>query len=538
MISNKTVIFGDAARDKMLEGVNVLANAVRVTLGPKGRHVVINRLSGTPHITKDGVSVAREIALSAKHSGMGASIMGEVALRALEGTGDGTTTATVIAQSMINSVVKAVATGANPLDVKRGIDGVVNEAIVLLDERSTPIKDIHSLYNVAMISTNGDEGLSNEITDVMWKLGPEAIVEINKKVHTEDSSTLVKGYSFNRGWFNNYYVNKPEEQTYEANGVHILIFREELEEIDGALAEYIETMLNEKVPVVIMAENFDMDNVHNTLAQNLRSRGRDSVKSNVCLIRSPDFGTMRTMLQDDLALYIGATVIEKPIDKVLTTEDYFRATGVSGRVRSTRTETTIGMGDVSKEVIDAQVAAIDATMESTESGAGYDRMCLRKSRLLGRIAKLNIFAETEFEHKERYDRADDAINATKVAMEEGYVVGGGVALARISTQIKASINEPMDNKDYAIGREIAIDALCEPLRRISNNAGLDGEVILWRTVDNQMFNWGYNARTEQWCDLIEAGVIDPVKVTKKSLLSAASIATLMGTTEVMIDFED
>lgn len=530
----KTVVFGNEARTQLLTGVNVLADAVKVTLGPKGRNVVYNKRSGSPAITKDGVTVAREVGFKDEFMNMGASIISEVAGQALEGAGDGTTTATVLAQALLNDSVKAVHTGINPLDIKRGVELVVDKAIEELDLMAHKVDSKEKLKNICLISTNDDEEMSECIADTMWRLGGNALIEVSDKEHTEDIATVEEGYTFERGWYNNVYVNVAEKQTFEAEDVSILIIEGELNSIDNELAAFIDIFVGGGKALVIMADMFDQDRVQHQLARAVKQTG-----ANVALVRTPGFGEMRDFLRDDIALYTNAKTVAYGVDDTaVTLELLSKSVGNSPRVMMSRNETTLIPNRVVKsDVIESRCQAIQTLADTANTPNGKNNQMMRIQRLKGSVGKLYLRAETEFEFKERYDRADDAINAAKVAMREGYVVGGGTALLRVARKL-AKVNFDTANTDQTIGVKIGLTALEAPLRQIATNAGAEASVIAYRVCESEDISYGYNARTEEFGDLLAMGVIDPVIVTKNSLRAAASIATLLATAEVAIGFDE
>lgn len=528
----KTVLFGNDARNKILSGVNVLADAVKVTLGPKGRNVIYNT-RGNPSITKDGVTVAREIGFKDEFMNIGAQIISDVAGQALDGAGDGTTTATVLAQALLNDSVKAVHTGVSPLDIKHGVELVVEQTIKELDKMALKVDSKEKLKSVCLISTNNDETMSECISDVMWRLGGNALIEVSDKEHTEDISTVEDGYSFERGWFNNVYVNVEEKQSFEVENASILLIEGELMDLDVELIKLIEDHQKRNIPLVIMADAFDQTKVHAQLARHVKVTGH-----NLLLVRTPGFSDMRGWMRDDIAIYTNALTVNYGITEApVTLELLTDSLGVAPRVISTRHETTFTKSPaVTKEKIEERCVSIQALAETANSRKGADNQALRIQRLTGAVAKLHLRAESEFEHLERAHRADDAINAAKVAMREGYVVGGGTALLRIAKRLQTH-QFNTENTDQTIGVKIALMALEAPLRQIATNAGAEASVIAYRVTENDNEEYGYNARTGEFTNLLESGVIDPVIVTKNSLRAAASIATLMATAEVVIGFD-
>lgn len=529
--SMKTVAFGKEARTKLVEGVNILADAVRVTLGPKGRNVVIGKRSGQPVITKDGVSVAREVNLEDYYQDMGVQMVKDVAQQAVAVAGDGTTTATVIAQALINEGVRAVETGINPLDVKTGIELVVNAANKRLTELSRPCQTREEVKSIALISTNGDEHLAEMVTEAVYNTGVDGVVKLNPKVSHEDSVAFEEGYYFDRGWHNPVYANVQATTETDYTDANIIIFRGDLDKMTDGIVTIIEEHFKRDIPLIIMAEDFDED-FHKAAASFVH---RERVK--MVLIRSPFFGNHRTGAQDDLALLLGTRVVETTYDvsKDGALSEYI---GQVGRVTATRSRTLLSGFPDTGDAIAKRVAQLREQMSNPEaSGIERERLAERAAKLESRVAAINLHGDTEIEWKEKYDRADDAICATRAAMEEGYVAGGGATLLRIAHELNGKVMGA--NTDQNIGISTALRAMESPIRQIAKNAAVEDAIVVYKvTHEATGDNYGYNARTGEFGDVIEMGIVDPVKVTRSALTNAASVAGLFITIECAIGIEN
>ena len=518
----KEVKFGNEARIKMLEGVNILADAVKVTLGPKGRNVVLDKSFGAPTITKDGVSVAREIELEDKFQNMGAQMVKEVASKANDAAGDGTTTATVLAQAIVNEGLKAVAAGMNPMDLKRGIDKAVVAAVAELQALSQPCADNNAIAQVGTISANSDEKVGALIAEAMDKVGRDGVITVVDGQGLEDELAVVEGMQFDRGYLSPYFINKPETGSVELDDPFILLVDKKVSNIREMLP-VLEGVAKAGKPLIIVAEDVEGE----ALATLVVNTMRGIVK--VAAVKAPGFGDRRKAMLQDIAILTGGTVISEEVGMELekaTLEDLGRAK----RIVITKENTTIidGVGDAA--LIESRVAQIRQQIEDTSSDYDREKLQERVAKLAGGVAVIKVGAATEVEMKEKKARVDDALHATRAAVEEGVVAGGGVALVRVAAKL-ASLRG--DNEDQNVGIKVALRAMEAPLRQIVINAGEEASVIA-NAVKNGEGNFGYNAYTEQYGDMLAMGILDPTKVTRSALQFASSIAGLMITTECMI----
>ncbi|MER0497337.1 chaperonin GroEL [Aeromonas hydrophila] len=518
----KEVKFGNEARSKMLEGVNILADAVKVTLGPKGRNVVLDKSFGAPTITKDGVSVAREIELEDKFMNMGAQMVKEVASKANDAAGDGTTTATVLAQAIVNEGLKAVAAGMNPMDLKRGIDKAVVAAVAELQALSQPCADNNAIAQVGTISANSDEKVGKLIAEAMDKVGRDGVITVEDGQGLDDELAVVEGMQFDRGYLSPYFVNKPETGAVELDDPFILLVDKKVSNIREMLP-VLEGVAKAGKPLIIVAEDVEGE----ALATLVVNTMRGIVK--VAAVKAPGFGDRRKAMLQDIAILTGGTVISEEVGMELekaTLEDLGRAK----RVVITKENTTIidGVGDAS--LIESRVAQIRQQIEETSSDYDREKLQERVAKLAGGVAVIKVGAATEVEMKEKKARVDDALHATRAAVEEGVVAGGGVALVRVAAKLAGLRG---DNEDQNVGIKVALRAMEAPLRQIVINAGEEASVIA-NAVKNGEGNFGYNAYTEQYGDMLAMGILDPTKVTRSALQFASSIAGLMITTECMI----
>ncbi|QXB90639.1 chaperonin GroEL [Providencia rettgeri] len=518
----KDVKFGSDARTKMLRGVNVLADAVKVTLGPKGRNVVLDKSFGSPVITKDGVSVAREIELEDKFENMGAQMVKEVASKANDAAGDGTTTATVLAQAIITEGLKAVAAGMNPMDLKRGIDKAVIAAVEELKTLSVPCSDSKSIAQVGTISANSDETVGKLIAEAMDKVGKEGVITVEEGTGLEDELDVVEGMQFDRGYLSPYFINKPETGAVELENPFILLVDKKVSNI-RELLPVLEGVAKASKPLLIIAEDVEGE----ALATLVVNTMRGIVK--VAAVKAPGFGDRRKAMLQDIAVLTNGTVISEEIGMELekaTLEDL----GQAKRIVINKDTTTIidGVGD--EATISGRVAQIRQRIE--ESSSDYDREKLqeRVAKLAGGVAVIKVGAATEVEMKEKRARVDDALHATRAAVEEGVVAGGGTALVRVAAKLEGLKG---DNEDQTVGIRVALRAMESPMRQIVTNAGEEASVVVNKVKSGQG-NEGYNAATDAYGDMIDMGILDPTKVTRSALQFAASIAGLMITTEAMI----
>ena len=519
----KDVKFGNDARVKMLKGVNVLADAVKVTLGPKGRNVILDKSFGAPTITKDGVSVAREIELEDKFENMGAQMVKEVASKANDAAGDGTTTATVLAQAIVNEGLKAVAAGMNPMDLKRGIDKAVSAVVSELKNLSKPCETAKEIEQVGTISANSDSIVGQLISQAMGKVGKEGVITVEDGTGLEDELDVVEGMQFDRGYLSPYFINKPETATVELDNPYLLLVDKKISNI-RELLPVLEGVAKAGKPLLIIAEDVEGE----ALATLVVNTMRGIVK--VAAVKAPGFGDRRKAMLQDIAILTAGTVISEEIGMELekaTLEDL----GQAKRVVINKDNTTIidGIGDESQ--IKGRVAQIRQQIEESTSDYDKEKLQERVAKLAGGVAVIKVGAATEVEMKEKKDRVDDALHATRAAVEEGIVAGGGVALVRAAAKVAASLKG--DNEEQNVGIKLALRAMEAPLRQIVTNAGEEASVVA-SAVKNGEGNFGYNAGTEQYGDMIEMGILDPTKVTRSALQFAASVAGLMITTECMV----
>ena len=519
----KDVKFGNDARVKMLKGVNVLADAVKVTLGPKGRNVVLDKAYGAPTITKDGVSVAREIELEDKFENMGAQMVKEVASKANDAAGDGTTTATVLAQAIVNEGLKAVAAGMNPMDLKRGIDKAVAAVVTELKAISKPCETAKEIEQVGTISANSDATVGQLIAQAMEKVGKEGVITVEDGTGLDDALDVVEGMQFDRGYLSPYFINKPEAGTVELDSPYILLVDKKITNIREILP-VLEAVAKAGKPLLIIAEDIEGE----ALATLVVNTMRGIVK--VAAVKAPGFGDRRKAMLQDIAILTAGTVISEEIGMELE-KATLEELGQAKRVVITKDNTTIidGVGDEAQ--IKARVAQIRQQIEDSTSDYDKEKLQERVAKLAGGVAVIKVGAATEVEMKEKKDRVDDALHATRAAVEEGIVPGGGVALVRAASKVAEELKG--DNEEQNVGIRLALRAMEAPLRQIVTNAGEEASVVA-RNVKDGKGNYGYNAGTEQYGDMLEMGILDPTKVTRSALQFAASIAGLMITTECMV----
>ncbi|QLB20366.1 chaperonin GroL [Vespertiliibacter pulmonis] len=519
----KDVKFGNDARVKMLNGVNVLADAVKVTLGPKGRNVVLDKAFGAPTITKDGVSVAREIELEDKFENMGAQMVKEVASKANDAAGDGTTTATVLAQSIVNEGLKAVAAGMNPMDLKRGIDKAVVAVVAELKALSKPCETSKEIEQVGTISANSDTVVGKLIADAMEKVGKEGVITVEDGTGLEDALDVVEGMQFDRGYLSPYFINKPEAGTVELDNPYILLVDKKISNIREILP-VLEAVAKAGKPLLIIAEDIEGE----ALATLVVNTMRGIVK--VAAVKAPGFGDRRKAMLQDIAILTAGTVISEEIGMELE-KATLEELGQAKRVVISKDNTTIIDGIGEETQINGRISQIRQQIEESTSDYDKEKLQERLAKLSGGVAVIKVGAATEVEMKEKKDRVDDALHATRAAVEEGVVAGGGVALVRAASKVAASLKG--DNEEQNVGIRLALRAMEAPLRQIVANAGEEASVVA-RNVKDGSGNYGYNASTEQYGDMLEMGILDPTKVTRSALQFAASIAGLMITTECMI----
>jgi len=518
----KDVKFSQDARERMLRGVDILANAVKVTLGPKGRNVVIEKSFGAPRITKDGVTVAKEIELEDKFENMGAQMLKEVASKTADLAGDGTTTATVLAQAIVREGAKSVAAGANPMDLKRGIDLAVGKVIEDLKTNSKKVtKD--QIGQVGTISANGDEVVGKKIAEAMDKVGSEGVITVEESKTLDFELEVVEGMQFDRGYLSPYFITNADKMIAELETPYILIHEKKLSGLQ-AMLPVLEAVVQSGKPLLIIAEDVEGE----ALATLVVNKLRGGLK--VAAVKAPGFGDRRKAMLEDIAILTGGTVISEDLGIKLETVT-LEMLGRAKKVTIDKENTTLVDGSGKKSDIEARVKQIKAQIEETTSDYDREKLQERLAKLAGGVAIIKVGGATEVEVKERKDRVDDALHATRAAVEEGIVPGGGVALLRAS---KALANLKPDNEDQKIGIAIVRKALQTPARQIFTNSGEDSSVIVGKILENSKYSFGYNAQTHEYGDLVAEGVIDPTKVVRCALQDAASVAGLLITTEAMI----
>ena len=519
----KDVRFGGDARARMLRGVDILADAVKVTLGPKGRNVVIDKSFGAPRITKDGVTVAKEIELADKFENMGAQMVREVASKTNDLAGDGTTTATVLAQSIVREGAKAVAAGMNPMDLKRGIDKAVTALVEELKKRTRKITTQAETAQVGTISANGEADIGRMISEAMQKVGNEGVITVEEAKGIQTELDVVEGMQFDRGYVSPYFITNAEKMVAELDQPLILIHEKKLSGLQPILP-LLEEVVKSGRPLLIIAEDVEGE----ALATLVVNKLRGGLK--VAAVKAPGFGDRRKAILEDIAILTGGQVISEDLGIKLETVT-IAMLGRAKKVIIEKENTTIVEGDGKKSDITGRVNQIRAQIEETTSDYDREKLQERLAKLAGGVAVIRVGGATEVEVKERKDRVDDALHATRAAVEEGIVPGGGVALARASL-ILAKLKA--ENDDQRFGIEIVRKAALSPLRQIAENAGEDGAVISGKVLENDEYNWGFDAQTAEFKDLVKAGIIDPTKVVRTALQDAASVAGLLVTTEAMI----
>jgi chaperonin GroEL len=518
----KELFFNTNARDRLKKGVDALADAVKVTLGPKGRNVIIDRKFGAPTITKDGVSVAKEIELAEPIENMGAQLVKEVASKTADNAGDGTTTATVLTQAIFNAGIKNVAAGANPMDLKRGIDKAVAAVVAELKANSKPISTSKEIQQVATVSANNDDEIGKMIADAMDKVGKDGVITVEEAKGTETEVRTVEGMQFDRGYLSPYFVTNTEKMEAELDRPYILIYDKKISSMKELLP-ILEPVAQSGKPLLIIAEDVDGE----ALATLVVNKIRGALK--VAAVKAPGFGDRRKAMLEDIAILTGGTVISEERGYKLenASVEYL---GTAEKINIDKDNTTIVNGAGESSAIQARISEIKAQIDKTTSDYDREKLQERLAKLSGGVAILYIGAATEVEMKEKKDRVDDALHATRAAVQEGVVVGGGVALVRASSALD---NLKGENEDQDTGVNIIRIAIESPLRTIVENAGGEGSVVINKIKENKG-NFGYNARTDVYEDLFEAGVIDPTKVTRLALENAASIAALLLTTECVV----
>ena len=519
----KDVYFASDARDRMLQGVNILANAVKVTLGPKGRNVVIEKSFGAPRSTKDGVSVAKEIELSDKFQNLGAQLIREVASKTNDKAGDGTTTATVLAQAIVTEGLKSVSSGRNPMDLKRGIDKAVIAVVENIKSTSKKVANNAEIAQVGTISANGDKDVGEMIARAMEKVGNEGVITVEEAKSLETELDVVEGMQFDRGYLSPYFVTNADKMEVQLEEPQILIFEKKLSTLQPLLP-VLEAVVQSGRPLVIIAEDIEGEALATLVVNKLRGGLR------VAAVKAPGFGDRRKAMLEDIAILTGGQVISEDLGIKLenVTLDML---GKAKKVTMTKDDTTIVDGSGEREGIEGRIAQIKRQIEDTTSDYDREKLQERLAKLAGGVAVVRVGGSTEVEVKEKKDRVDDALNATRAAVEEGIVPGGGVALLKAS---KALADLKGENDDQNAGIAIVRRALQAPLRQIAENAGVEGSVVVGKILENTDANFGFNAQTEEYGDLVAQGVIDPAKVVRTALQDAASVAGLLITTEAAV----
>jgi chaperonin GroEL len=519
----KDVKFDTDARNRMLKGVNTLADAVKVTLGPKGRNVVLDKSFGAPRITKDGVTVAKEVELEDKFENMGAQMVKEVASRTNDEAGDGTTTATVLAQAIVREGLKSVAAGMNPMDLKRGIDRATTKLVEEIKTASREVKDSDEVAQVGTISANGEAEIGHQIADAMQKVGNEGVITVEENKGLETETDVVEGMQFDRGYLSPYFVTNADKMTAELEDCMVLLHEKKLSSLQP-MVPLLESVIQSQKPLLIIAEDVEGEALATLVVNKLRGGLKISA------VKAPGFGDRRKAMLQDIAILTGGQVISEDLGMKLesVTMDML---GTAKKIQITKDETTIVDGAGEKAEIEARVAQIRNQIEETSSDYDREKLQERVAKLAGGVAVIRVGGMTEVEVKERKDRVDDALNATRAAVQEGVVVGGGVALVQAGKALASMTGE---NDDQDAGIAIVRRAIEAPLRQIAENAGVDGAVVAGKVRESDDESFGFNAQTEEYGDLFKFGVIDPAKVVRTALEDAASVAGLLITTEAMV----
>ena len=519
----KDVLFSSDARDRMLKGVDILANAVKVTLGPKGRNVVIEKSFGAPRTTKDGVSVAKEIELADKFENMGAQMIREVASKTNDVAGDGTTTATVLAQSIVREGMKSVAAGMNPMDLKRGIDKATAIVVEDIKAQATPIKGSEEVAQVGTISANGDSQIGNDIAHAMEKVGNEGVITVEEAKSLETELDVVEGMQFDRGYLSPYFITDADKMQADLEEPFILLHEKKLTSLQPMLP-ILESVVQSGRPLLIIAEDVEGE----ALATLVVNKLRGGLK--IAAVKAPGFGDRRKAMLEDIAILTGGQVISEDLGIKLETVS-LDMLGTAKRINITKDDTTIVDGAGGQEAIEARVTQIRRQIEETTSDYDREKLQERLAKLAGGVAVIKVGGATEIEVKEKKDRVDDALNATRAAVEEGIVTGGGTALLRASRKLDGVEG---DNADQTQGVRIIARALQAPIRQIVENAGVEGSIVVGKILENDSTTFGFNAQTEEYGNMLEFGVIDPAKVVRTALQDAASVASLLITTEAAV----
>jgi chaperonin GroEL len=519
----KDVKFSTEARDKMLRGVDVLANAVKVTLGPKGRNVVLDKSFGAPRITKDGVTVAKEIELEDKFENMGAQMVREVASKTNDTAGDGTTTATVLAQAIVREGAKGVAAGMNPMDLKRGIDIAVAAVVKDIEKRAKKVGSSSEVAQVGTISSNGDTNVGKMISQAMQKVGNEGVITVEEAKSLDTEVEIVEGMQFDRGYLSPYFITNAEKMVAELEDAYVLLHEKKLSGLQ-AMLPVLESVVQSGKPLVIVAEDVEGE----ALATLVVNKLRGGLK--VAAVKAPGFGDRRKAMLEDIAILTGGQLISEDLGIKLENVTV-QMLGRAKKVIIEKEKTTIVDGAGKKKEIEARVGQIKAQIEETTSDYDREKLQERLAKLAGGVAVIRVGGATEIEVKEKKDRVEDALNATRAAVEEGIVPGGGVALLRAKKAVGRLTNE---NHDVQAGINIVLKALEAPLRQIAENSGVEGSIVVGKIMESKSETYGFDAQKETYVDMVEAGIIDPAKVVRTALQDAASVAGLLVTTEAMV----
>ena len=519
----KEVKFSGDARERMLRGVDILANAVKVTLGPKGRNVVLDKSFGAPRITKDGVTVAKEIELDDKFENMGAQMVREVAQKTNDTAGDGTTTATVLAQAIVREGAKSVAAGMNPMDLKRGIDIAVQAVVKDIQKRAKPVNSSSEVAQIGTISSNGDANIGKMIAQAMQKVGNEGVITVEEAKSLDTEVEIVEGMQFDRGYISPYFVTNAEKMLAELEDAYILLHEKKLSGLQSMLP-VLEAVVQSGKPLVIIAEDVEGEAIATLVVNKLRGGLK------VAAVKAPGFGDRRKAMLEDIAILTGGQLVSEDLGIKLENVT-LQMLGRAKKVIIEKEKTTIVHGAGKKAELEARVQQIKAQIEETTSDYDKEKLQERLAKLAGGVAVIRVGGATEIEVKEKKDRVEDALNATRAAVEEGIVPGGGTALLRAKKAVGKLTNE---NPDVQAGINIVLKALEAPIRQIAENSGVEGSIVVGKITDNKSETFGFDAQNEEYCDLVAEGIIDPAKVVRTALQDAGSVAGLLITTEAMV----
>jgi chaperonin GroEL len=518
----KEIKYSNIARGELLEGVNKLADAVKVTMGPRGRNVLLQRSFGAPHITKDGVSVAKEIELADEIENMGAQLVKEVASKTADEAGDGTTTATVLAQAVFKEGLKNVTAGANPIELKRGMDKAMAAIIEELKKMSKPVENKEQIAQVATISANSDNVIGELIAEAMEKVGKDGVITVEEGKSLNDELEVVEGMQFDRGYLSPYFVTNSEKMVAELSDAYVLLYDKKISNMKELLPLLEKVVQAGNKPLLIIAEDVEGEALTTLVVNRLRGT------INVTAVKAPGFGDRRKAMLQDIAILTGGTVISEELGRNLESAE-LSDLGKAGRIVVDKDNTTIVDGAGSKEDIDARVSQIKAEIENTTSDYDKEKLQERLAKLSGGVAVIKVGAATETEMKEKKDRVDDALSATKAAVEEGIVIGGGAAVLKAANRINLDLEG-----DQKIGADIVVRAVKAPIKQIAENAGFDGGVVVYNVENSENENYGFNAATGEYVDMFEVGIIDPAKVERVALQNAVSVSSLLLTTEATV----